>query len=102
MTKDMIILYEKLITIEVRTLSAAFNFLTDQMNEMSFYGKLKHDINRETLKSTRNGYKLIKKILKGKIEMDFKDVFEEYDKDTNEYFFLKCLVRIVETNQLKK
>lgn len=102
MTKEMIILYEKLITVQVRSLAAAYSYLTEEINVLISKGNLSLEMDKEAHKKVNKGFKTLKKILKGKIEGSPDDVLKMFDEDTNEYFFLECLVRLVDINQLKK
>lgn len=102
MTKEMIILYEKLITVQVRSLSSAYSYITDELNVLISQGQMPGEMNKQMQKNINRGYKLLKKILKGKKEGNVSDVLAMFEEDTNDHFFMECLVRLVDINQLKK
>lgn len=98
MTIEMIRLLEKLHTVEVRNINSAYDYIGNEINRIDMDGKLTFVMEPVALKKINKDVKLLKKFFKGKVEMNPDTVFEKYEENTQEHFFLMCLVRLMQYN----
>ncbi|QMS85747.1 hypothetical protein [Candidatus Xianfuyuplasma coldseepsis] len=99
MTEEMSRLFGSLITIEVRDIRGAYDYLGNELNKMEQQGELSFDLTSNALKNINIEYKLLKKYYKGKIILNPEDCYKKFPENTEEHFFLKCLVTLMNYNQ---
>jgi hypothetical protein len=95
-------LFESLSTVKVKNLDSAYTYIGEELNELLRFEEFADMNNRKTQKNINKDYKMLKKIVKGKIDMNPSDLLNKYDENSNEYFFLKCLVKLIDVNQLSR
>ena len=98
MTKALEELYAKLHTIEVTSIVGAYDYLGNEFNKLDMEGTLEFVLTKEGMKNINKEFKLLKKYYKGKIDLNPKDIYEKYDEGTEEYYFLKFLVVLMDLN----
>ncbi len=98
MTPEMEKLYTSLSTIKVKNVTQAYDYLGNEVNGLDMDHKLSFEMTLEALKNINKEYKLLKKYYKGKIDINLESVYTKYPEDSEEYFFLKCLIRLTEYN----
>ena len=96
MTKEMATLLHKLHTVEVGNLAVAYDYIGDEINKLEMDGKLSFTMTVESLKNINKDYKILKKIYKGKLEINPDSVYKKYDEKSEEYFFLMCVVKLMD------
>ena len=100
MTNEMKQLYESLFTIEVKSIVGAYDYIGNKINIMDMNGTLSFATDSKALKNINKDCKILKKHYKGKIEIDTDNVYLKYPEESEEYFFLKCLVKLMNLNTL--
>lgn len=100
MTREMMTLVAKLHTIEVGSVQVAFDYIADEINKLDMDGKLSFTLTIKASKNIMKDYKILKKIYKGKLSQDPESVYQKYEEETEEHFFLMCVVKIMQNNRL--
>lgn len=100
MTMEMKDLYANLNTIKVKNITEAYDYLGNEINGMDMNRTLDFTMTGSALKNINKEFKLLKKFYKGKIEINPDSLFMKYQEETQEYFFLKCFVKLMQYNAL--
>ena len=100
MTIEQEQLYDSLFTVEVKSITGAYDFIESKINIMDMNGILSFNSNIKALKNIKKEYKSLKKYSKGKIKINLDEVYLKYPEESVEYFFLKCLVKLMNLNSL--
>ncbi len=100
MTKEMKELYDNLNSIKVKNITNAFDYVGNEINKMDMSGTYEFELTGKALKNIMKEYKVLKKFYKGKIELNPDHLYDKYQTDSNEHFFLKCLVKLMQFNSL--
>lgn len=87
---------------KVKNVNSAWSYVADEFNEFFNMGDNYFPIKRETWRNADKGFKVLKKIVKGKIEGNPSDAYRMFPEESTEHFFLKCVVKIVNDNNLSK
>lgn len=98
MTNEMKAFYYSLTNVEVSNINAAYEYVGNKLNEMDRTGTLPFAMSRESLKIISKDIKLLKKYYKGKLKIDPKSVYEKYKENTEEHFFLACVIQLMKNN----
>ena len=100
MTHEMKRLYDSLFTVEVKSIVGAYTYIETKIDDLEFNGTLTYDMDIKELKNIKREYKVLRKYLKGKRETNIDEVYLKYKEESIEYFFLKCLVKLISLNSL--
>lgn len=100
MTKEMEKLIENLRNVKVNNIVLAYDYLGEQMNEMYMNDTLDYEVSSKAHNRIKRDFKILKKHYKGKITINPKSLFMSYQEGTEERFFLECLVKLAEYNNL--
>ena len=100
MTIEKAQLYDSLFTVEVKSITGAYDYIESKINIMDMNGILALNSNSKAIKNIKNEYKILKKFSKGKIKINIDEVYLKYPEESVEYFFLKCLVKLMSLNSL--
>ena len=98
MNNEMKKLYENLESVEIKSIAKAYDYLGNEINSLDMKGLLSYEMTVKSLKTINKEYKLLKKFYKGKAEINPDSVYQKYPEDSGEYFFLKCLIKLMENN----
>jgi hypothetical protein len=98
MTNEMERLYSKLRIVSVKNVIGAFNYLSKEINDLDMNGTYKFEITSISKKNLSKDLKILKKIYKGKLDIEPRSLYVKYQENTHEYFFLKCLVELMKHN----
>lgn len=99
MTKHMKELVDNLSNVKVKNIVSAYDYLGEYMNEMSINETLDFELSHDALKRINKDFKILKKYYKGKITIDPKSIYMNYQEGSQERFFLECLVKLAEYNR---
>lgn len=100
MTIEKTQLYDSLFTVEVKSIVGAYDFIESKINIMDKNGILAYNTDSKAIKNIKKEYKILKKYCKGKIDINIDNVYLKYPEESIEYFFLKCLVKLMSLNSL--
>ena len=78
MTEEMSRLFGRLITIEVRDIRGAYDYLGNELNQMDQRGELSFELSSKALKNINKEYKQLKKYYKGKITLQPEDCYKKF------------------------
>lgn len=99
-TKEMKELFNNLNTVKVKNIVSAYDYLGNEINGMDMNGTLDFTMTGSALKNINKEFKVLKKFYKGKIEINPDSLYMKYQEETQEYFFLICLVKLMQYNAL--
>ena len=100
MTDEMRKLYDKLFIVEVNNIAGAYDYIGNEINKMDMDGTYAYVLSNDAQKSINKECKILKKFYKGKIEINPDDIYNKYPEESNEHFFLKCLIKLMQLNAL--
>lgn len=100
MTEKMKELFSNLSSIKVKNIVEAYDYIGNEINGMDMDGTYQYELTSIGRKNIMNEYKILRKHYKGKLQINPVDILNKYPEDTQEYFFLKCLVKLMEYNLL--
>ncbi len=98
MTPEMKKLYDGLNKVKVKNIAQAYDYLGNEINGLDMAHQLSFEMTKEALKNVNKEYKMLKKHYKGKLNLNLENVYSKFPEESEEYFFLKCLVTLAENN----
>lgn len=99
MTDEMKAFYYSLTNVEVSSINAAYEYVGKRLNEMDMTGTLPFVMSRDSLKLINKDIKLLKKYYKGRINLDPDSVYQKYKENTEEHFYLACVVQLMRNSE---
>ena len=96
MTREMKEFYDSLQNVKVRNVVAAYDVVGEAINEMDLKGELDFEMTHDALKRINRDFKKMKQYYKGKININPREVLNQYDEGSQEHYFFKCVLKLME------
>ncbi len=95
MSEGMRNFYYSLIRVSVSNVAAAIEYVNDNIKFMEMNGDLSYEITYHAINNLKKDIKKLKKIYKGKIDQNPETLQDQYDENSHEHYFLKCVLAIM-------